>query len=137
MFYVRPYVHRHYWNHQNVEVPVSQLEKGLRQQMMPDGSSIEGFVRLKRALCTWYLTTIRLVFNWEDGYDTKTARLICDVISVDGLPFQGDLVATSSAFSNAWKTWLHILQHWARARIFLKLDEKASHHATQRQRWLL
>ncbi len=31
-----------------------------------------------------------LVFNWEDMPDTKIARLICDVNSVDGLPFQGD-----------------------------------------------
>ena len=76
----------------NVEVPVSQLEKALDNKMMFDGSSIEGFVRIEESdmyLVPDYNTW--LVFNWEDGAgDTKIARLICDVNSVDGLPFQGD-----------------------------------------------
>ena len=76
----------------NVEVPVSQLEKALDNKMMFDGSSIEGFVRIEESdmyLVPDYNTW--LVFNWEDGAgDTKIARLICDVNSMDGLPFQGD-----------------------------------------------
>ena len=76
----------------NVEVPVSQLEKALDNKMMYDGSSIEGFVRIEESdmyLVPDYNTW--LVFNWKEGAgDTKIARLICDVNSVDGLPFQGD-----------------------------------------------
>lgn len=33
----------------NVEIPVSQLEKALDNEMMFDGSSIEGFVRIEES----------------------------------------------------------------------------------------
>ncbi|WP_174726923.1 type I glutamate--ammonia ligase [Mesobacillus harenae] len=74
----------------NVEIPVSQLEKALNNQMMFDGSSIEGFVRIEESdmnlypdLDTW------VVFPWtaEKG---KVARLICDIYMPDGTPFAGD-----------------------------------------------
>lgn len=63
----------------NVEIPVNQLPKALNNQMMFDGSSIEGFVRIEESdmylypdLDTW------VVFPWtaEKG---KVARLICDI----------------------------------------------------------
>ncbi|WP_433957781.1 type I glutamate--ammonia ligase [Cytobacillus horneckiae] len=74
----------------NVEIPISQLEKALDNKMMFDGSSIEGFVRIEESdmylypdLDTW------VVFPWtaEKG---KVARLICDIYSPDGTPFDGD-----------------------------------------------
>ncbi|WNB90307.1 type I glutamate--ammonia ligase [Bacillus sp. NEB1478] len=74
----------------NVEIPVSQLEKALDNKMMFDGSSIEGFVRIEESdmylfpdLDTW------VIFPWtsEKG---KVARLICDIYSPDGTPFNGD-----------------------------------------------
>jgi len=74
----------------NVEVPVSQLEKVLDNEMMFDGSSIEGFVRIEESdmylypdLDTW------VIFPWtaEKG---KVARLICDIYNADGTPFDGD-----------------------------------------------
>lgn len=74
----------------NVEIPISQLEKALDNKMMFDGSSIEGFVRIEESdmylypdLNTW------VVFPWtaEKG---KVARLICDIYSPDGTPFDGD-----------------------------------------------
>jgi glutamine synthetase len=74
----------------NVEIPVSQLEKALDNKMMFDGSSIEGFVRIEESdmylypdLSTW------VVFPWtaEKG---KVARLICDIYTPDGKPFDGD-----------------------------------------------
>ena len=74
----------------NVEVPVSQLEKVLDNEMMFDGSSIEGFVRIEESdmyLCpdldTW------VIFPWTAGQG-KVARLICDVYTTDGEPFAGD-----------------------------------------------
>ncbi|SDL97161.1 type I glutamate--ammonia ligase [Bacillus sp. OK048] len=74
----------------NVEIPVSQLEKALDNKMMFDGSSIEGFVRIEESdmylypdLNTW------VVFPWtaEKG---KVARLICDIYTAEGKPFDGD-----------------------------------------------
>ena len=74
----------------NVEVPVSQLEKVLDNEMMFDGSSIEGFVRIEESdmylqpdLDTW------VIFPWTAGQG-KVARLICDVFKTDGTPFEGD-----------------------------------------------
>lgn len=76
----------------NVEIPRSQLEKALDNQMMFDGSSIEGFVRIEESdmyLIPDYSTW--LVFNWEEGSENaRIARLICDVNTTDGLPFAGD-----------------------------------------------
>ncbi|OLO40288.1 type I glutamate--ammonia ligase [Alkalihalophilus pseudofirmus] len=79
----------------NVEIPVNQLPKALSNQMMFDGSSIEGFVRIEESdmylypdLDTW------VIFPWtsEKG---KVARLICDVYQPgkpgeDPTPFAGD-----------------------------------------------
>jgi glutamine synthetase len=74
----------------NVEIPISQLEKALDNKMMFDGSSIEGFVRIEESdmllypdLNTW------VVFPWtaEKG---KVARLICDIYTPEGQPFEGD-----------------------------------------------
>ena len=74
----------------NVEVPIAQLEKVLNNEMMFDGSSIEGFVRIAESdmyLCpdlnTW------VIFPWTAGKG-KVARLICDIYSPDGNPFPGD-----------------------------------------------
>ena len=74
----------------NVEVPVSQLEKVLDNEMMFDGSSIEGFVRIEESdmylypdLDTW------VIFPWTAGQG-KVARLICDIYKTDGTPFEGD-----------------------------------------------
>lgn len=74
----------------NVEVPSSQLKKVLANEMMFDGSSIEGFVRINESdmylypdLDTW------MIFPWESEHG-KVARLICDVYNPDGTPFAGD-----------------------------------------------
>jgi glutamine synthetase len=74
----------------NVEIPVSQLGKALDNEMMFDGSSIEGFVRIEESdmkLYPDYDTWV--VFPWtaEKG---KVARLICDIYNPDGTPFAGD-----------------------------------------------
>lgn len=74
----------------NVEVPASQMPKALRGDVLFDGSSIEGFVRIEESdmLLAPDLATFR-VFPWgEPG--AKVARLICDVVRPDGTPFEGD-----------------------------------------------
>ena len=74
----------------NVEIPLSQLDKGLDNKMMFDGSSIEGFVRIEES--DMYLRPdldTFMIFPWtaEKG---KVARLICDIARPDGTPFEGD-----------------------------------------------
>jgi glutamine synthetase len=74
-----------------VEIPVAKLDDALNNKIMFDGSSIEGFVRIKEAdmylkpdLNTW------LVLSFEDIKYGKVARLICDVYTPYGKPFPGD-----------------------------------------------
>ena len=74
----------------NVEVPESQFEKALEGDIMFDGSSIEGFVRIEESdmlLKPDYGTFG--VFPWGDP-DNAVARLICDVYTADEEPFPGD-----------------------------------------------
>lgn len=74
----------------NVEVPRSQFDKALDGDIMFDGSSIEGFVRIEESdmLLKPDLTTFR-VFPWGAA-EHKVARLICDISHPDGRPFEGD-----------------------------------------------
>ncbi len=73
----------------NVAIPVGMLEKALAGGVMFDGSSIEGFVRIEES--DMYLRpdpNTFAVFPWKAKEGT-TARLICDVYSTDGTPFEG------------------------------------------------
>ena len=74
----------------NVEIPASQFEKALAGDIMFDGSSIEGFVRIEESdmLLAPDLSTFRL-FPWGAA-DARIARLICDINRPDGTPFPGD-----------------------------------------------
>ncbi len=79
----------------NVEIPVTRLEDALENQVMFDGSSIEGFVRIFEADMFLHpdLDTF-LVLSWENTMYGKVARFICDVYKPgeDGkhVPFEGD-----------------------------------------------
>src|SRR5919205_3881656 len=74
----------------NVEIPASQFEKALAGDIMFDGSSIEGFVRIEESdmLLAPDFSTFQ-VFPWGDS-DSRVARLICDINLPDGSPFPGD-----------------------------------------------
>ncbi|MGI8546199.1 MAG: type I glutamate--ammonia ligase [Gemmatimonadaceae bacterium] len=74
----------------NVEVPASQIEKALNGDMMFDGSSIEGFVRVEESdmLLIPDLSTFQ-IFPWGDP-EARVARVICDIHTPDGTPFAGD-----------------------------------------------
>ena len=74
----------------NVEVPASQFPKALDGEMMFDGSSIKGFVRIEESdmLLKPDLGTFR-IFPWGDP-EARVARLICDVYNTDETPFAGD-----------------------------------------------
>ncbi len=72
----------------NVEIPVRELEKALDGEIMFDGSSIQGFVRIEES--DMYLKPDYSTFTvnpWEEEKDV--ARIICDVYNPDGLPFNG------------------------------------------------
>ncbi|HWJ03465.1 MAG TPA: type I glutamate--ammonia ligase [Verrucomicrobiae bacterium] len=74
----------------NVAIPAEQLEKALDGEMMFDGSSIEGFVRIEES--DMYLRpdpNTFVIFPWRPK-DGAVARLICDVYNCDGTPFSGD-----------------------------------------------
>ncbi len=73
----------------NVEVPRSQFEKALAGEIMFDGSSIEGFVRIEESdmMLKPDLDTFQ-IFPYDDE-GGRVARLICDIHNPDGSPFPG------------------------------------------------
>ncbi len=74
----------------NVAITRSQLEKAVNNQVMIDGSSIEGFARIHES--DQYLRPdldSYTVFPWRPQHG-KVARFICDVYNPDGTPFVGD-----------------------------------------------
>lgn len=77
-------------NLKNVAITTNQLERALNNECMFDGSSIEGFVRIEESDMYLYpdLDTY-VTFPWRPQQG-KVARLICDVYTVDGKPFEGD-----------------------------------------------
>ncbi len=74
----------------NVAVTTSQLEKALNNQIMFDGSSIEGFARIEDSDMYLYpdMDTFA-IFPWRPQQG-KVARLICDVYKPDGTVFESD-----------------------------------------------
>ena len=74
----------------NVAITASQIEKAVNDQVMFDGSSIEGFVRIDESDQYLYPDLDSFaIFPWRPSHG-KVARLICDVYNPDGTPFVGD-----------------------------------------------
>src|SRR2546429_606771 len=73
----------------NVEVAESQFEKALEGDIMFDGSSIEGFVRVEESdmVLKPDLDTFRVLPYDDEG--GRIARLICDIYNPDGSSFAG------------------------------------------------
>ena len=74
----------------NVAITKTQIKKAVDNQIMIDGSSIEGFVRINES--DMYLRPDLdsfVVLPWRPDQG-KVARLICDVYTKDGEPFVGD-----------------------------------------------
>jgi glutamine synthetase len=72
----------------NVEIPVREFKKALDGNIMFDGSSIQGFVRIEES--DMYLKpdySTFMVNPWEEEKDV--ARITCDVYNSDGSPFDG------------------------------------------------
>lgn len=75
----------------SISIPVEQLDKALDGELMFDGSSIEGFVRIEES--DMYLRpdiNSFLVLPWMSPISSgKTIRFICDIYNPDGQPFIG------------------------------------------------
>ncbi len=74
----------------NVAITSSQIRKAVNNEIMIDGSSIEGFVRINES--DMYLhpdLDSYAVLPWRPQ-TARVARLICDVYKPDGTPFTGD-----------------------------------------------
>ncbi|MGH7567771.1 MAG: type I glutamate--ammonia ligase [Gemmatimonadales bacterium] len=73
----------------NVEVPESQFEKALEGDIMFDGSSIEGFVRIEESdmVLRPDLATFKILPYDDEG--GRVARIICDIYNPDGSSFAG------------------------------------------------
>ena len=74
----------------NVEIADRQFEQALDGEVMFDGSSIEGFVRIEES--DMYLrpdlATFR-IFPWTSSTGESVARMICDIYTPEGEPFAG------------------------------------------------
>lgn len=74
----------------NVAITASQIEKAVNDQVMFDGSSIEGFVRIDESDQYLYPDLDSFaIFPWRPSHG-RVAWLICDVHDPDGKPFVGD-----------------------------------------------
>lgn len=74
-----------------VEVPTSQLDKVLTNDIRFDGSSIDGFVRLEESDMVLYPDfSTWAVLPWRDEKGGKIGRLVCSVHKTNGEPFEGD-----------------------------------------------
>ncbi len=77
-------------NMKNLAITSGHLKKALDNQVMFDGSSIEGFVRVDESDLYLYpdYNTFTM-FPWRPQHG-KVARLICDVYRPDGACYEGD-----------------------------------------------
>ncbi len=75
----------------SISITLEQLEKALDGELMFDGSSIEGFVRIEES--DMYLKpdlNTFLILPWTSpNVGGKTARLICDIYNPNNQPFEG------------------------------------------------
>lgn len=72
----------------NMSILTEQLDKALDNEIMFDGSSIDGFVRIEESdMYLWPDLDTFMVLPWT--CQPKEARIICDVYKPDGTPFNG------------------------------------------------
>jgi glutamine synthetase len=69
-----------------VSVPVSEIDRVLNNDIMFDGSSIEGFARIEES--DMYLKPDLDTFTLIPWENFKSARMICDVMNADGSDFE-------------------------------------------------
>ncbi|VVC02573.1 Glutamine synthetase [Candidatus Bilamarchaeum dharawalense] len=75
----------------NVTISAIHLEESFKNGTWFDGSSIEGFARIHES--DMFLKpdpSTYSIIPWLNSTDGNTARLICDVFTANGKPFEGD-----------------------------------------------
>lgn len=74
----------------NMSLPVSQIDRILNNEIMLDGSSIQGFRSIETSDMYFYPDKSTFcILPWRSKEDTHVARLICDIYNPDGTPFEG------------------------------------------------
>ena len=74
----------------SVTIPIERLTDALEKGVWFDGSSIQGFVRICESdMILWPDPATYQVIPWKTE-GKKSARLICDVHTPEGVPFDGD-----------------------------------------------
>jgi glutamine synthetase len=74
----------------SIQITPAELEVALEEGLTFDGSSVDGFSRVQESdvLALPDATTFQLLPYLADG--TPTARVVCDIVNLDGTPFEGD-----------------------------------------------
>jgi len=74
-----------------VTIPAEKLADAIDHNVWFDGSSVEGFARIAESdmFLKPDLSTFSVI-PWSRGTDVPAARIICDVYTPDGEPFDGD-----------------------------------------------
>jgi glutamine synthetase len=76
-------------NPKNMSIHVSQIEKALNNEIMLDGSSIQGFRTIETSdMFFWPDLNTFKVLPWIEG-NRRVARITCDIHNPDGTPFEG------------------------------------------------
>ena len=72
------------------QITPAELENALEEGMTFDGSTIDGFSRVQESdvLAMPDAKTFQLLPYLADGH--PVARVVCDVVNLDGSPFEGD-----------------------------------------------
>ncbi len=74
----------------NVAIPVEQLGKALDGQILFDGSSVHGFVRIEESdMLLKPDPSTYVMFPWQSHDRGNTARLVCDIYTANDEPFAG------------------------------------------------
>lgn len=74
----------------NLCIPACQIDKILNNEMMLDGSSIQGFRSIETSdMCFYPDKKTFAIIPWRTTDDEKVARFICDIHNADGTPFEG------------------------------------------------
>lgn len=109
----------------NVAITVEELEKALNGEILFDGSSIDGSIRMEES--DMYLKpdpSSFVIYPWRtpSGLD---ARLICDVYTQDNKPFEGDPRYVLKKALDYADTLGYRMKIWAECEFFLfHTDEK-------------
>ncbi len=115
----------------NIAIPFSQLEKALDGELMFDGSSIEGFVRIEES--DMYLIPDPesfVIFPWRSP-NMDVARLICDVYDKDGHPFAGCPRLTLKRVVKEAEDMGYVMNVGPEAEFFLFLEDEGGKATTR------